>query len=1017
MDRINTPIETKYDKIVEQYIEQLEKYQKSLNNEHLTVFMQVGDFYEVYGLEYNDGKTRGNIWEVCNDLNIKYNYKKTKVFDDESIKVVMGGVPVERIELFLNMAVEGWEWTVVMITQQGDDKNVTRYLENIISPGTNIYSTQSNNALMVIYLESLSDIKTPRLRKLYAGISHLDCLTGESGIIQYPSKEASSDAVIYDEILKIITIKNPSEVVIYTSKCDLTEDELVKLFHLDNRRHHIILDDIPKEYSNKANNKQEHIFNKIYGKGNGNGNGKEKKDRNIYETIGVGDLPSCRVSLALMLKYIIERNPLILSKIQLPDMMYNLNDNLILANNSIEQLNIVSIQKRTNYRQKCASMLDILDNTKTHMGKRLIRERLMNPISNHKILNERYQLIGDFINFNKKDSETSFKINNFLRNIGDIKVISRQFNCGRIKIQHIPSIHTTFLTSLDLFKYLRSNIINSKKHNKLKSLLAFLEKINGDDNKLIIQLEKLLSSITKAFDLNKCDTSIRKLEDNPFNNDYDTDINELQKTIFTEKNIIDEAQKVISAAVEEKKDKGKITVGKGQNKNNGHYIYLSPTKEKLLKEYINDKGFTDIKIGNYSLKKSDFNFSVMSRGKVQLVLECISRSGGNMINYTNRMRKLIEEKFMEWCNQTISKYYKLMLELSDYIGEIDYNYSCSKTAIQNGYICPTIDLQESSYINVKEIRHPLVEYINKDIPYIGNDIQLGKETNGVLLYGINASGKSNFMKSLGVNIIMAQAGMFVAAKTFTYSPFKYLFTRILNNDNIYAGMSSFQVEMSELKVILKYADKNSIVLGDELCHGTETTDATALVAAGVNQLSKRNCNFIFATHLHHLANNHHISSLNNVSLKHMSVLYDKTNDKITYQRKLLDGSGPSSYGIVVCRAMDMDDEFTNLAQTIRDELSDEKEKLVGKKSKYNSQKFLGNCEVCQINLAVDTHHIKFQCSANNDGMIEQWHKDSKFNLVGLCKKCHKSVHSSPSKLAINGYTETSQGIELEYNWL
>ena len=237
-------------------------------------------------------------------------------------------------------------------------------------------------------------------------------------------------------------------------------------------------------------------------------------------------------------------------------MMYNLNDNLILANNSIEQLNIVSIQKRTNYRQKCASMLDILDNTKTHMGKRLIRERLMNPISNHKILNERYQLIGDFINFNKKDSETSFKINNFLRNIGDIKVISRQFNCGRIKIQHIPSIHTTFLTSLDLFKYLRSNIINSKKHNKLKSLLAFLEKINGDNNKLIIQLEELLSSITKAFDLNKCDTSIRKLEDNPFNNDYYTDINELQKTIFTEKNIIDEAQKVISAAVEEKKDKG-----------------------------------------------------------------------------------------------------------------------------------------------------------------------------------------------------------------------------------------------------------------------------------------------------------------------------------------------------------------------------------------------------------------------------------------------------------------------------
>ena len=106
---------------------------------------------------------------------------------------------------------------------------------------------------------------------------------------------------------------------------------------------------------------------------------------------------------------------------------------------------------------------------------------------------------------------------------------------------------------------------------------------------------------------------------------------------------------------------------------------------------------------------------------------------------------------------------------------------------------------------------------------------MGKDINGVLLFGINAVGKSSYMKSIGVNIIMAQAGMYVASSSFIYKPFKYLFTRILSNDNLFAGLSTFAVEMSEFKIIMKYADKNSIVLGDELCSGTETLDATALV--------------------------------------------------------------------------------------------------------------------------------------------------------------------------------------------
>jgi DNA mismatch repair protein MutS len=117
----------------------------------------------------------------------------------------------------------------------------------------------------------------------------------------------------------------------------------------------------------------------------------------------------------------------------------------------------------------------------------------------------------------------------------------------------------------------------------------------------------------------------------------------------------------------------------------------------------------------------------------------------------------------------------------------------------------------------------------------------------------------------------------------------------------------------------------------------------------------------------------------------------------------------------VCKAMGMKADFMEMAQNIRNSLSDNIQMITGKQSKYNKEKFISKCEVCMINVAVDTHHIKFQCSADKDtGMIGQWHKDNKFNLVGLCKECHQSVHSSPPRLIIDGYISTSQGIKLDY---
>ena len=130
------------------------------------------------------------------------------------------------------------------------------------------------------------------------------------------------------------------------------------------------------------------------------------------------------------------------------------------------------------------------------------------------------------------------------------------------------------------------------------------------------------------------------------------------------------------------------------------------------------------------------------------------------------------------------------------------------------------------------MRHILIETLLCDETYVTNDLSLDSDKLGVLLYGTNAVGKSSLIKAIGIIVIMAQAGFYVPCSGFVYSPYKHIFTRILGNDNLFKGLSSFAVEMLELKTILSIADKDSLVLGDELCSGTESNSAMSIFYFG-----------------------------------------------------------------------------------------------------------------------------------------------------------------------------------------
>jgi len=334
------------------------------------------------------------------------------------------------------------------------------------------------------------------------------------------------------------------------------------------------------------------------------------------------------------------------------------------------------------------------------------------------------------------------------------------------------------------------------------------------------------------------------------------------------------------------------------------------------------------------------------------------------------------------------------------ISKIDYIKSNTKCKQEYNYSKPTFN----NKLSIEGLRHPVIERLDTGIEYVKNDISFNEQT-GILLFGLNGVGKSSLMKAVGLNIIMAQAGMYVPADSLEYTPYKKIFTRISGEDNIFKGKSSFMIEMEELRSILKYADNESLVLGDEICRGTETISALSIVTSSVLALSKKKSSFIFATHLHKLDE---LVQDDNIQFLHLHV--EITDDNINYIRKLRDGIGSSLYGIEVAKYLLENDEFINETYKIRNKILEKPELLSTKTSTYNSKLYMDKCQVCSKTNNLDTHHIKFQSDANEFGNIDHIHKDDLCNLIVLCEDCHNALHHG--NINIKGFNSTLTGLQV-----
>jgi DNA mismatch repair protein MutS len=380
-----------------------------------------------------------------------------------------------------------------------------------------------------------------------------------------------------------------------------------------------------------------------------------------------------------------------------------------------------------------------------------------------------------------------------------------------------------------------------------------------------------------------------------------------------------------------------------------------------------------------------------------------------------RLRESLKKKqavqLVEHGSKLADQIFEQWIIVSNWITNLDVNIGLARVAKEYGYSKPIVEDGSEGSIEIQGLRHPLLEAQDKKIPYVQHNVSLTPQQSW-LLYGLNASGKSSLMRAVGLATLLAQGGSFVPCSAMRLIPFQSLHTRIINTDNLWMGLSSFAVEMSELRDIFREAGPKSLVLGDELCSGTETTSATALVAAGLKGLIKRGSRFLFATHLHGLSKIKEVSEDPGLKIWHLHVEYDHFQDKLVYHRILREGSGSSLYGLEVAKAMRIPVDILEDAIRFRKSLAGETELSESVGSSWNSNLVRIKCEICGLSESRDleVHHIKERNLASKSGHLNDGtNVHSKANLVVLCQVCHDKTHEG--SIELSPLIQTSDGME------
>lgn len=517
--------------------------------------------------------------------------------------------------------------------------------------------------------------------------------------------------------------------------------------------------------------------------------------------------------------------------------------------------------------EKFGSLYWLLDNTKTAMGGRLLKQWISKPSSDINEIIARQDMIQSFID--------NFMIRNDVRvmldEVYDLERLIARISFGNANGRDLLQLKTSL-----------------KPLPTLKDALSKLNNAHIDDiaNKFS-NFDDLVDLIEKAISE---DAPITIKEGGIFKPGYSLELDEIIALSHGGKKWVAELEE------KERERTGIKTLRIGYNRVFGYYIEVSKGQIDQIKDEW-----------GYQRKQTTVNGE-------RYITEELKEKEALILNADERRMRLEYDLFVD-IRKKVQDKTQLIQRLANNLAVIDVIASLAEVSSSNNFIRPKFNFERR--INIIEGRHPVIEKVLKEKFYVANDVNLDSNTDVLLITGPNMGGKSTYMRELAIIVVMAQMGCFVPAKEADLMVFDQIFTRIGASDDLVSGQSTFMVEMNETNHALRHATENSLLIFDEIGRGTATFDGMALAQAIIEYITARiHAKTMFSTHYHELTElDKEIPSLKNVH-----VCVKENDDEITFLYKIKEGTMNKSYGINVARLAKLPNELLSRAKEILHEL-------------------------------------------------------------------------------------------------
>ena len=787
----------------------LMKQYNSIKSKHpdALLLFRVGDFYETFG---KDAITASNVLGIT--LTARNN---------GSSKIELAGFPHHSIGTYLPKLVKAGHRVAVCDQLEQPTKGkkiVKRGVTELVTPGIalsdQILDSKGNNFLAAV-----------SFHKEKAGVAFLDISTGEfyvgQGDVNY--------------ISKLVSDFSPSEILYSRNKDSFFQDNFQSkayTFRLDDWifQNDFALEKLNIQFGTKS-----------------------------LKGFGISNMDLAIVAAGAVLHYITTAEHHHTSHVANIQRIEK-GKHLWMDDFTVSNLELIYSTNHNGH-----TLVEVLDQTSTAMGARLLKKWLLFPLISAEKIRDRLEMVEFFIN----DSELFEFIKSQFKEIGDLERMSSRLAVLKTSPRELNQLKKSLQSIIPVKEKLLS--LNQKQLNFWANNLK-------DNSKTIQKIEEVLHE----------DAPIAVGKGQVVKDGFHNELDELRNILSDAKSVLLDIQK------REIEKTGIPSLKIAFNNVFGYFIEVRNThKDKVPEQWIRKQTLTSAE---------------------RYVTEELKIYEEKILGAEEKILKLESEIFSQLIEDVLPNIEDIVFN-AKCIAYLDVIHGLAHVSKINNYSKPIIS--DGLQIDIKDGRHPVIEqFLPVGEAYIPNDIFLDNKLQQIMMItGPNMSGKSALLRQTALILIMAQIGCFVPAKSADIGVIDKLFTRVGANDNISSGESTFMVEMNETSSIMNNISSRSLILLDEIGRGTSTYDGISIawsIAEFLHENPKFQPKTMFATHYHEL--NNMTTTFNRI--KNYNVSVKEIDKKIHFIRKLIAGGSEHSFGIHVAKVAGMPQKIISKAEKI-----------------------------------------------------------------------------------------------------